>query len=202
MPVKQKRIELINLPYSYDALEPVISKKIMHNHHTKHHLSYITGANAAIDTLEKNRKDKGPDINMKDVLRNLSFHLSGVKLHNLFWTNMRKPKKSNKPSGKIAELIDENFGDFETFQTEFSRAAKKVEGSGWGMLALDPERNDLHVLQLQNHNLLFVPVLKPLLVIDVWEHAYYLDYENNRGDYVDEWWKVVNWDEVNNRLEE
>lgn len=199
--IKQKRIELPKLPYSYDTLEPVISKTIISLHHSRHHLAYVTGANAAIDKLEKARAGEGPDLDIKSTLRDLSFNLSGVKLHNIFWSNMRKPKKSNEPSGKVLELINENFGSYEVFQKEFSDAAKAVEASGWASLVLDEETGDLHVLQLQNHNLLFVAGCRPLLVLDVWEHAYYLDYQNNRGEYVDAWWQVVNWDDVNKRLE-
>ena len=200
MTVKQKRIELMTLPYAYDALEPIISKEIMQLHHSRHHLGYVSGANAAINKLEKARSGEGPDIDIKATLRDLSFNLNGVRLHNLFWTNMHQPTNNNQPSGKIADLITENFGSFEAFQTEFSQAAKTVEGSGWTMLVFDPDTNDLHILQIQNHNLLGVFGMKPLLVLDVWEHAYYLDYKNNRGDYVDAWWQVVNWEEVNARL--
>ncbi len=198
--VKQKRIELMTLPYAYDALEPVISKETLQLHHTRHHLSYVTGANAAINRLEKARSGEGPDIDIKATLRNLSFYLNGVKLHNLFWLNLRKPKSNNQPSGTIADLINENFGSFEAFQTEFSQAAKFVEGSGWAILVFDPETQDLHVLQVQNHNLLGLFNMKVLLVLDVWEHAYYLDYKNNRGQYIEAWWQLVNWDEVNVRL--
>lgn len=201
MAIKQKRTELMNLPYSYGALEPVISKKIMQLHHSRHHLAYVTGANAAMDKLEKSRAGEGPDLDIKSVMRDLSFNMNGVKLHNMFWQNMRKAKKSNTPNGKIAKLIDENFGSFETFQSEFASSAKAVEASGWAVLVIDEENDDLHVLQIQNHNLLYVSGMKPLLAIDVWEHAYYLDYQNNRGEYVDEWWQIVNWDDVNKRLE-
>ncbi len=199
--MKQKRIELMTLPYAYDALEPVISKEIMQLHHTRHHLGYVTKANAAINKLEKARAGEGPDLDIKATLRDLSFNLNGVKLHNLFWTNMRQPSDKNQANGQILTLIEENFGNFEAFQTEFSQAAKTVEGSGWAILVLDPDTQDLHVLQVQNHNLLGAFNMKVLLVLDVWEHAYYLDYKNNRGDYVDAWWQVVNWDEVNSRLE-
>lgn len=201
MAIKQKRTELMSLPYSYDALEPVISKKIMQLHHSRHHLAYVTGANAAMDKLEKSRAGEGPDLDIKSVMRDLSFNMNGVKLHNMFWQNMRKAKKSNNPDGKIAKLIDENFGSFETFQSEFASSAKAVEASGWAVLVIDEENDDLHVLQIQNHNLLYVSGMKPLLAIDVWEHAYYLDYQNNRGEYVDKWWQVINWDDVNKRLE-
>ncbi len=200
--MKQKRLELMSLPYAYNALEPVISQEIMQLHHSRHHLGYVTGANAAINKLEKARSGEGPEIDIKATLRDLSFNLNGVKLHNLFWTNMRPPKKDNPlPPSPLLDLIKENFGEFAAFQVEFSQAAKTVEGSGWAMLALDPDTNDLHVFQIQNHNLLGIFNMKVLLVLDVWEHAYYLDYKNNRGEYVDAWWQVVNWDEVNSRLE-
>jgi len=196
--MKHKRIELPNLPYAYDALEPVISKKIMELHHTRHHLAYVTGANAAMDRLEKSRAGEGLDIDYKATMRDLSFHLSGHKLHNIFWTNMQKPKKDNLPTGALLEKIEEQFGSFETFQAEFAGAAKSVEGSGWAALVSDGE--DLHVIQIQNHNLLSIVETKPLLVLDVWEHAYYLDYLNDRGKYVDAFWSLVNWDDVAARL--
>lgn len=196
--MKHKRIELPNLPYAYDALEPVISKKIMELHHTRHHLAYVTVANAAMDRLEKSRAGEGLDIDYKATMRDLSFHLSGHKLHNIFWTNMQKPKKDNLPTGALLEKIEEQFGSFETFQAEFAGAAKSVEGSGWATLVSDGE--DLHIIEIQNHNLLSIVETKPLLVLDVWEHAYYLDYANDRGKYVDAFWSLVNWSDVASRL--
>lgn len=197
-PVKHKRIELPNLPYKYDALAPVISKEIMTLHHTRHHLAYVTGANAAMDKLEKARSGEGLEIDYKATMRDLSFHMNGHKLHSIFWTNMRKAKKDNVPSGKLMEKIEEQFGNFEAFKTEFSGAAKGVEGSGWAALIQDGD--DLHVIQIQNQNLMLVTETTPLLLLDVWEHAYYLDYKNDRGKYVDAWWQVVNWDDVTSRL--
>ena len=196
--IKHKRIELPDLPYNYDALEPVISKEIMTLHHTRHHLSYVTGANAAMDKLEKMRGGLGLELDYKATLRDLSFHLSGHKLHSIFWTNMKKPEKKNIPSGAILEKLEEQFGSFEAFQAEFAAAAKSVEGSGWAILAKDNE--DLHVLEIQNHNLLGAVGVNPILVLDVWEHAYYLDYQNDRGKYVDAFWQVVNWGDVTARL--
>lgn len=196
--IKHKRIELPDLPYSYSALAPVIGKDIMMLHHSRHHLSYVTGANAAMDKLEKMREGVGLEIDYKATMRDLSFHLAGHKLHSLFWTNMRKPKKDNSPAGAILEKITEQFGSFEAFQAEFSAAAKSVEGSGWAILVQDGD--DLHVMQLQNHNLLGATGTTPLLVLDVWEHAYYLDYKNDRGKYVDKFWDIVNWDDVASRL--
>lgn len=196
--IKHKRLELPNLPYAYDALVPVISKKVMELHHTRHHLAYVTGVNAAMDKLEKFRVGEGLDLDYKAVMRDLSFHMNGHKLHSIFWQNMRKAKKDNAPTGALLEKITEQFGSFEAFKTEFAGAAKSVEGSGWAMLIQDGE--DLHVIQIQNQNLLGIVETKPLLLLDVWEHAYYLDYANDRGKYVDAFWSIVNWDDVAARL--
>ena len=196
--LKHKRIELPDLPYKYDALAPVISKEIMMLHHTRHHLAYVTGANAAMDKLEKARAGEGMEIDFKATMRDLSFHLNGHKLHSIFWSNMRKNKKDNVPSGALLEKINEQFGSFEAFQTEFAGAAKAVEGSGW--VALIVSDGDLHVIQIQNQNLMMIADSTVLLVLDVWEHAYYLDYQNDRGKYVDSFWGLVNWDDVAARL--
>ena len=196
--MQHKRIELPDLPYAYDALTPVISKKIMELHHSRHHLAYVTGANAAMDKLEKSRAGEGMEIDYKAVMRDLSFHLNGHKLHSIFWANMRPVKKDNSPSGKLAEMINDQFGSFEAFQKEFSGAAKAVEGSGWAALIVDG--SDLHVIQIQNQNLMSVVDTKILLALDVREHAYYLDYSNDRGKYVDAFWSIVNWDDVAKRL--
>jgi len=199
MELKVKKVELPPLPYSYDALEPVISKKIMELHHDRHHLGYVKGANAALEKLEKFRKGE-IEIPIRAVLRDLSFHMNGHILHSIFWPNMRAPQDDNKPGGKIEDLIIKTFGSFEAFQKEFSQAAKTVEGVGWAILAVDKEEN-LYVTQIEKHNLMHIASLKPILVIDVWEHAYYLDYLNDRGSYVNNWWKVVNWDDVERRIE-
>jgi len=195
---KHKRLELPDLPYSYSALEPVISKQVMTLHHSRHHLAYVTGANAAMDKLEKARAGEGFEIDYKAVMRDLSFHLNGHKLHTIFWSNMRKKKENNMPKGDLLAKLEEQFGSYEAFQAEFSAAAKSVEGSGWAALVQDGD--DLHVIQIQNQNLMFVAETKPLLLLDVWEHAYYLDYQNDRGKYVDSWWSIVNWDDVASRL--
>jgi len=196
--MKHKRLELPDLPYKYDALAPVISKQIMMLHHTRHHLAYVTGVNAAMDKLEKARAGEGLEIDYKAVMRDFSFHMNGHKLHSIFWQNLRKAKKDNAPSGALLEKINEQFGSFEAFQTEFAGAAKAVEGAGWVALIQDGE--DLHVIQIQNHNLLTVAETKILLVLDVWEHAYYLDYQNDKGKYVDSIWSIINWDDVSSRL--
>lgn len=196
--LKHKRIELPDLPYGYDALAPVISKEIMMLHHTRHHLAYVTGVNAAMDKLEKARAGESLEIDYKATLRDLSFHMNGHKLHSIFWANMRKNKKDNAPSGVLLEKIVEQFGSFDAFKAEFAGAAKSVEGSGWAALIQDGD--DLHVIQIQNQNLMVVAETKILLLLDVWEHAYYLDYQNDRGKYVDSFWGIINWDDVAARL--
>jgi Fe-Mn family superoxide dismutase len=192
------KIELPPLPYKYNALEPVISQKIMELHNDKHHKSYVDGANAALEKLEKYRKGE-MEIDVRATLRDLSFHMNGHVLHSIFWHNMKPPEENNNPGGKIGDLINKVFGSFESFKKEFSNVAKSVEGSGWAVLVKD-EKDNLYVFQIEKHNLMHVAGFKPLLVLDVWEHAYYLDYLNDRGKYVDSWWKVVNWDDVEKRL--
>lgn len=191
------RYELPALPYKYEDLEPVISAEIMRLHHDIHHAGYVKGANAALEKLEKARRGE-IEINTREVLRDLSFHLNGHLLHSIFWPNMKAPEESNKPGGRIADAIEKGFGSFDAFKKEFSAAAKSVEGSGWATLSKD-ERGNLFVLGIEKHNLMHVAGLKPLLVLDVWEHAYYLQYKNKRGDYVEQWWKVVNWEDVDSR---
>jgi len=184
-----KQLNIIPLPYAYDELEPVISRKIMELHHDKHYLAYVNGANAALEKPEKNR----------ETMRDFSFNYNGAKIHEIFFANMRKPQADNLPSGKILEEINLGFGSFDNFKKEFSLAATSVEGSGWAVLWKD-EENNLVIGQLEKHNLLGINGMKPILVLDVWEHAYYLDYLNDRKTYVDNFWKIINWDDVENRL--
>jgi Fe-Mn family superoxide dismutase len=152
-------------------------------------VAYVNGANTALEKLEKNR----------EVMRDFSFNYNGAKIHEIFFANMRKFRENNLPEGKIFEAINLNFGGFENFQKEFSLAAVGVEGSGWAILWKDVE-NNLLIGQLEKHNLLGLNGMKPILVLDVWEHAYYLDYLNDRKQYVENFWKIINWDDVESRL--
>jgi Fe-Mn family superoxide dismutase len=193
-----KRYELPELGYEYSAMEPVISERIMELHHSKHHAGYVKKANAALEMLEKARTgDMG--ISHKAVMRDLTFNLNGHLMHSIFWKNLRTPQDNNMPSDKLQSLIADQFGSFEAFREEYSKAAKGVEGSGWAVLGTDHDQN-LAVYQIEKHNLMHLAGFHPALVIDVWEHAYYLDYENNRGTYVDGFWKIVNWDDVEARI--
>jgi superoxide dismutase, Fe-Mn family len=191
---------LPELPYKYDALEPVISEEIMQLHHDKHHAAYVNGANAALEKLEKGRTVGFQGVDVKAILRDLAFNASGHSMHAIFWTNM-KPNGGGKPGGKLADQIAKDFGTFDAFKLQFNNAAKTVEGSGWGLLVFDPLSDQLLTLQAEKHQNLTAQGTVPLLVLDVWEHAYYLQYKNDRGAYVDKWWDVVNWSDVEIRLE-
>ncbi|MCS6769723.1 MAG: superoxide dismutase [Candidatus Caldarchaeum sp.] len=195
-----KKYTLPSLPYAYNALEPVISAEIMTLHHTKHHQAYVNGANAALERLEKQRKGENPE-NVRGILRDLSFNLSGHKLHSVFWPNMAPSGKGGgKPGGRIADQISRDFGDFESFKKQFSDAAKNVEAVGWAVLTYDAESDALIIYQVEKQNFMHPPELPMLLTLDVWEHAYYLQYKNDRAAYVDNWWNVVNWDDVEKRF--
>jgi Fe-Mn family superoxide dismutase len=191
------KLVLPPLPYSYDALEPVISKTIMELHHDKHHLAYVNAANAAQEKLEKSRQ--GETVNIRKALRDYSFNYNGAKLHEIFWENMRPYQENNLASEAVNQKLGQYFGSWEKFKNEFSQAAATVEGSGWAVLWQD-ETGNLTVGQLEKHNLLGLNGQKPVLVLDVWEHAYYLDYLNNRAQYIDKWWQVVNWEDVEKRI--
>jgi len=192
--------ELPELPYDYDALEPVIDERIMELHHDKHHQGYVDGANAALDELEEMRE--GGDFGAtRAVKRSLAFNLSGHVNHTVFWQNM-SPEGGGDPGGELADAFDEHFGGYEGFKGDFSAAAKNVEGSGWGMLVYDHIADKPMVAAAENHQNQHPQGATPLLVLDVWEHAYYLQYENNRGDYVENFWDVVDWDDVEQRYEQ
>ncbi|BAN89996.1 superoxide dismutase [Aeropyrum camini] len=200
--VSFKRYELPPLPYNYNALEPYIIEEIMRLHHQKHHNTYVKGANAALEKIEKHLRGEA-QIDVRAVMRDFSFNYAGHIMHTIFWPNMAPPGKGGgTPGGRVADLIEKQFGGFEKFKSLFSAAAKTVEGVGWGVLAFDPLTEELRILQVEKHNVLMTAGLVPILVIDVWEHAYYLQYKNDRGSYVDNWWNVVNWDDVEKRLEQ
>jgi superoxide dismutase, Fe-Mn family len=189
--------QLPPLPYAYNALEPVISERIMYLHHTKHHLSYVKGLNKAEKELAQARKNSNYSL-IKHWERELAFHGSGHYLHTVFW-NVMSPNGGGKPDGKLLQQIERDFSSFEKFKEHFSEAAKNVEGVGWAILVWSPRAHRLEILQAEKHQNLTQWDTIPLLALDVWEHAYYLQYENNRAKYVKEWWKIVNWPYVNSR---
>ncbi len=198
-----KYYTLPELGYGYKELEPYISQKQLEIHHKKHHQSYVNGANAILESLEKARKDN-TDLDLKSVLKNLSFNIGGHLLHSLFWENLAPNEKGGggEPKGKLREVLKKEFGSFERFKNEFSRAALSVEGSGWAALSICPQSKRPIIMQIEKHNTNVYPDFKILMVVDVFEHAYYLDYKNERGKFIDAFWNVVNWEAVNQRLKE
>jgi len=201
--VKKGRFYVLpKLPYDYKDLEPNISKEQLKIHHEKHHQGYVNGANTIFEKLDNTRKE-AIDLDIKSTLKALSFNIGGHILHSLFWPNLAPSGKGGgKPSGDLGDVIDKEFGSFERFKKEFSQAAVSVEGSGWAALSFCMKTNRPIIMQIEKHNTNIYPMFRILMVLDVWEHAYYLDYKNARAKFVDAFWNIVNWDEINKRLEE
>jgi Fe-Mn family superoxide dismutase len=196
-----KQYSLPRLPYDYTALAPHISEQQLMLHHTKHHLAYVNGANALLEKFEKARKE-GTDVDMKAAAKELSFHIGGFRLHNLFWENMAPAGKGGggAPKGELAKALDAEYGSFDRFKKEFTQAASGAEGSGWAALTFCRMIGRPMIMQIEKHNVNVIPGFTILLVLDVWEHAYYLDYRNDRAKYIGVFWDIVNWDVVNDRL--
>jgi superoxide dismutase, Fe-Mn family len=191
--------QLPPLPYPYDALEPYIDEKTMHLHHDEHHKSYVIGLNQAEKMLEQARKKKDYEL-VKHWEREAAFHGAGHYLHTLFWETM-SPEGGGEPTGTLRNQIELDFASFDAFKQHFSAAAEKVEGSGWAILVWSPRPHRLEILQAEKHQQLSQWDVIPLLPLDVWEHAYYLKYPNKRKEYIQAWWNVVNWPEVQRRYE-
>ncbi|MBM6619926.1 superoxide dismutase [Bacillus sp. RD4P76] len=187
------------LPYPYNALEPYISEEIMRLHHDIHHKSYVDGLNKAEKMMEKSRATSNYDL-LKHWEREAAFHGSGHYLNTIFW-NVMKPNGGGLPSGGLASQIQKDFGSFNQFKEHFTEAAKKVEGVGWSLLVWSPRAQRLEILQTEKHQLMTQWDTIPLLVLDVWEHAYYLQYKTAKDKYINNWWNIVNWEEVENRFE-
>ncbi len=191
------KYQLPELPYAYNALEPYYDEQTVKLHHDAHHKSYVDGLNNAVAKLAEAR-EKGDFSLVKHWERELAFHGSGHILHTLFWEGM-KPDGGGPATGKIAELIDRDFGGFEDFKKQFSAAAVAVEGSGWALLCCNPAFGKLEILTAEKHQDLTIWGVVPILALDVWEHAYYLKYQNKRAAWVEAWWNLVDWDGVNGR---
>ena len=200
------KYELPKLPYAYDALEPHIDAKTMEIHHTKHHQAYTDKMNAALEKCSSDVQKK----DITEILANLSqvpddqrgainFNGGGYDNHKLFWNNM-KQNGGGEPGGTVADEIKKSFGSFATFKEQFSSQTAAIQGSGWGWLVYNPKSHKVEYKAMPNQTSPRTEGLVPLLGLDVWEHAYYLKYQNKRPDYVAAWWNVVNWEEVDKRL--
>jgi superoxide dismutase, Fe-Mn family len=200
-----EKYNLPKLPYEYNELEPYMSKEVLTLHHTKHHQAYVNAANDLVAKIEDGRKNS-LDLDLKSVSKSLSFNVAGHILHETFWKIMDSASsgKSNIENNapKLLGQIKKDFGSLERFKKEFSETAKSVEGSGWALLTWHKDHNNLNIIQVEKHNVNFYPEQKILLCLDVWEHAYYLDYKNDRAKFVENWWNIVNWQEVEKSFSE
>ena len=188
-----------DLPYDYAALEPHISAQIMQLHHDKHHNTYVTGANTALEKMEEARAN-GDAAGAAKLSKDLQFNLGGHINHSIFWKNL-SPEGGDKPTGELAAAIDEFFGSFDAFRDQFTAVATTIQGSGWAILAYEPVAGNLVIEQMYDQQN-GVPVATiPLLQLDMWEHAFYLDYQNVKADYVKAFWNIVNWADVSERFE-
>ncbi|MDA8992794.1 superoxide dismutase [Aquiluna sp.] len=189
---------LPDLNYDYSALEPHISARIMELHHSKHHQAYVTGANAALTAMEEARATDNFG-NLPKLQKDLAFNLGGHVNHSIFWKNLSA--EGGEASGELLAAIAEYFGSYAAFTKHFTAAAMGIQGSGWAYLAWDSLGNRLVIGQLydQQGNLAMGNI--PLLMLDMWEHAFYLDYQNVKADYVKAFWNIINWDDVAKRFE-
>jgi Fe-Mn family superoxide dismutase len=182
------------LPYPEDALEPVIDKETVKIHHGKHFAAYVKGLNDTLDKMEKARI-AGTFTDTKALSRDLAFHGSGVVLHWIYF-NTIGPNAGGQPGGALLEAVNRDFGSYDTFWKQFAQTSKDVEGSGWGVLAWEPFSRRLVIMQAEKHQNLTSWGVMPLMVCDVWEHAYYLKYQNRRAEYVDNFAKIIDWKKV------
>lgn len=185
--MKKELYNLPDLPYGYKDLEPHISEEQLIVHHQKHHQSYVNGANTILENA--NNAD----------LKKLAFQIGGYKLHSLFWDNLA-PNGGGESGGELSERIEKDFGSFSNFKESFTKTALSIEGSGWASLVYDKEIDQLLIMQIEKHNVNIYPSLSILLVLDMFEHAYYIDYKNEKTKFVDAFWALVNWGEVGKRL--
>ena len=199
------KYELPALPYGYDALEPHIDAKTMEIHYTKHHQTYTNNLNAALEKCPQEVQNKDiteilSDLNSvpNDLRSAINFNGGGFDNHRIFWNNL-KPNGGGDPQGHIAEAINNSFGSFSAFKEKFTTSTVGIQGSGWGWLVFDPKDNKVDYKSMPNQTSPRTENLIPLLGCDVWEHAYYLKYQNKRPDYVNAWWNLINWEDVNNR---
>lgn len=189
---------LPDLGYDYAALEPSISGRIMELHHDKHHQTYVNGANQALEQLAEAR-DKNDFGTINQLQKNLAFNLAGHVNHTIFWENL-SPEGGDKPEGELAQAVEEFFGSFDGLRAQFTAAALGIQGSGWAILAWDSLGEKLIIEQLYDHQGNLAAATVPLLLLDMWEHAFYLDYQNVKADYVKAFWSIVDWADVAERF--
>ena len=189
---------LPGLPYGYDALEPHLSREVLELHHGAHHAAYVKGANDTLEKLDEARRER-QFAHIGQLEKNLAFNVAGHVLHSLLWKNLA-PGSDGAPQGELAQGIQRDFGSFEAFKDQFTAASAAVQGSGWGALSWEPLGRRLLVEQVYDHQGNTGNSTVPILVADMWEHAYYLQYRNKRAEWIQALWKLVNWSDVAERL--
>jgi superoxide dismutase, Fe-Mn family len=190
---------LPTLPYEYDSLEPHLSGEILELHHSKHHAAYVKGANETLDKLTEARESKEFD-HIGQLEKSLAFNISGHVLHSILWKNM-SPNGGGTPSGSLAKAIDRHFGSFDAFKAQLTSAAAAIQGSGWGALSWEPLGKRLVVEQVFDHQGNVGNGTLPILVVDMWEHAYYLQYQNRKNEWLEAFWDLVEWTDVAARFD-
>jgi len=195
------KYELAPLPYSLDGLEPYISKEIVDVHYNGHHKGYVNTANTLVDRLNGIIKGDVTSYDLHGVIRNLTFNINGAKLHTLYWQNMAPSGKGGStPGGELGDLINRQYGNFDRFKKLFTEAANSNPGSGWAVLSYDTENKNLQIMTIENHFMNHLADIPIILIMDEFEHAYYLQYKNKRADYVASWWNLVNWSFAEEKL--
>ena len=190
---------LPELGYDYSALEPHLSARILELHHDKHHAAYVAGANTVLDRLAEARTS-GDFGTINQLEKNLAFHLSGHILHSILWRNL-SPDGGGRPEGELAAALEDDLGGYDAFRAQLTEAAMTVQGSGWGALSWEPMGGRLIIEQIYDHQGNVGQGGPPLLVLDMWEHAYYLQYENRKAEWVDAFWELVSWADVSERFQ-
>lgn len=195
-----KPVQLPDLPYDFNAIEPVVSAEIMQLHHDKHHAAYVKNYNAALEqyTDAEAKNDVAKMISLQSALK---FNGGGHVNHSIFWTILTNPKDSGMPSGELAKALDETFGSLDAFKEQFNKKTAAIQGSGWGWLGYCPASKKLKIATCQNQDPLSTQSLVPILGVDVWEHAFYLQYKNAKPEYLKEIWKAMNWEEIEKRYQ-
>ncbi len=192
--------ELPDLPFEYDALQPFLGEQTLQLHHGRHHRGYVDGLNQAEEELEGARRDDDFS-RIRALCDAVAFNYSGHLFHSIFWTCM-SPDGGGEPSGALAEQISKDFEDFPTFREQFLAATNAVQGSGWGVLGWQPLDHKLEIVQAEKHQDLAQWGIVPVMVLDVWEHAYYLDYQNERSRFTEAFFDVINWEAIGERFEQ
>ncbi|MBT8421654.1 MAG: superoxide dismutase [Gammaproteobacteria bacterium] len=192
------KYSLPDLDYDYNALSPLYDAEMLELHHSAHHAGYVNGANKTLEKLKEVRAEKAYD-HINQLQKNLAFNVSGHVMHSIFWTNM-SPDGGGDPSDKLAEQIERDFGSVDQLREQMTHAGKSLQGSGWVSLSWEPMAESLIVEQVYDHQGNTGSATTPVLVIDCWEHAFYLQYRNKKAKWLENFWLLVNWDDVHERF--